>query len=312
MALPVAIAEPVEQAVKKKRLRQRRYRGYAHAVWWFVLPAAALYLFAVVVPSVQGGIFAFTDWDGISADSEWVGLKQFKAIFTDSNGSTAVKNTLLIAVVVTIVQNVLGLLIALGVNTKIKTRNVLRVLIFAPVVITSIAVGFLWQNLLAPDGGINQGLEGVGLGGLRQNWLGDPDVALFAIMIVVIWQFVGYSMVIFLAGLQGIPPEILEAAAIDGAGPFRRFWYIIRPMLAPAITINVMLSLIGGFKLFDQVFVMTQGGPGGATNTISTLIYTNAFQLQRFAYGAALAIVLTIFVAIASGIQYKLLARQGR
>jgi raffinose/stachyose/melibiose transport system permease protein len=129
-------------------------------------------------------------------------------------------------------------------------------------------------------------------------------------MIVMIWQGVGYSMVIFLAGLQGIPDEVLEATAIDGAGALSRFWYVVRPMLAPAITINLMLSLIGGLKVFDQVWVMTQGGPGGTTNTMSTLIYTNAFQLGRFGYGAALAAVLTVFVALASAIQYWLLARQ--
>jgi raffinose/stachyose/melibiose transport system permease protein len=129
---------------------------------------------------------------------------------------------------------------------------------------------------------------------------------------VVFWQFVGYSMVIFLAGLQGIPQEVLEAAAIDGAGPIRRFWSVVCPLLTPAITINVMLSLISGLKLFDQVLAMTGGGPGGATATISTLIYTNAFNLGRFGYGAALALVLSVFVAIAAIIQYRLLNRQER
>lgn len=292
--------------------RRRRLRGYASSVWWFVLPAAALYLFAVLVPSLRGTFFAFTDWDGVTPSPSFVAGDQFARILHDPNAVVAVRNTLLVAVTVMIVQNLIGLLIALGVNSRIKSRNILRVLIFAPVVITSIAVGFLWKNLLAPEGAINQGLEAIGLGALRQNWLGDPDVAIWAIMIVMIWQGVGYSMVIFLAGLQGIPDEVLEASAIDGAGSMSRFWYVVRPMLAPAITINLMLSLIGGLKVFDQVWVMTQGGPGGATNTMSTLIYTNAFQLGRFGYGAALAAVLTIFVAVASALQYWLLALQER
>ncbi len=305
----MAIA-PAAPQVKTPVPKTRRHRGYASPVWWFVIPAATLYTFAVLVPAVRGGLFSLTDWDGVSPTWEWVGLSQYGNILNDPNGMTAVKNTLLIAAAVTIIQNVLGLLIALGVNSVIKSRTVLRVLIFAPVVITSIAVGFLWQNLLAPNGAVNLALEAVGLGALRQNWLGDPDVAIWSIIIVVVWQFVGYSMVIFLAGLQGIPEEVIEAAAIDGAGPVQRFRYVVLPMLAPAITINLMLSLIGGFKLFDQVFAMTKGGPGGATNTISTLLYTNAFQLGRFAYGAALAVVLTVFVAVASGIQYKLLSKQ--
>lgn len=311
MTIPKAIRGndllPAKQPARRPR---RRYRGYAHSVWWFVIPAAALYAFAVIVPSAQGMAFSFTDWDGITPEKTWVGFEQFIQIFSDPYGIIAIRNTALIAVAVTIIQNVLGLLIALGVNSRIKSRNILRTVIFAPVVITSIAVGFLWQNLYAPDGGINEGLESIGLGALRQDWLGDPDVAIWAIIAVVIWQFVGYSMVIFLAGLQGIPEEVLEAAAIDGAGPIRRFWSVMRPMLAPAITINVMLSIIGGLKLFDQVFAMTKGGPGGATNTISTLIYSNAFLLGRFGYGAALAVVLTIFVAVVSALQYRLLSKQ--
>ena len=223
---------------------------------------------------------------------------------------TAVKNTLLLAVAVTIFQNVIGLLIALAVNSRIKTRNILRVIFFAPVVITTIAVGFLWQNLFAPDGAINVVLEAVGLGAFQQNWLGDPATAIWTIVVVDCWQFIGYSMVIFLAGLQSIPEEVIEAAALDGAGPIRRFWSITRPLLAPAITVNLMLTLIGTLKLFDQVFVMTQGGPAGATNTISTLIYANAFNLGRFGYGAALAVVLTIFVAAVSSVQYWMLSRQ--
>lgn len=307
MALDTAVRR--NEAPAKKR---RRYRGFAHSVWWFVLPAAALYVFAVVYPSVRGSLFAFTNWDGISQNPKWVGFDQFARIWSDPNGLTSIRNTLLIAFAVTVIQNIVGLLIALAVNSRIKSRDILRVLIFAPVVITSIAVGFLWQNLYTPDGGINETLEAAGLGALRQNWLGNPDTAIWCIIVVVFWQFVGYSMVIFLAGLQGIPEEILEAAAIDGAGPIRRFWSVVRPLLAPSITINVMLSLIGGLKLFDQVFVMTQGGPGGATNTISTLIYSNAFSLGRFGYAAALAVVLSIFVAVASVIQYRLLALQER
>jgi len=307
MALDTAVRRN-EAPVKKRR----RYRGFAHSVWWFVIPAAALYVFAVVYPSLRGSLFAFTNWDGISQNPKWVGFDQFARIWSDPNGLTSIRNTLLIALAVTVIQNIVGLLIALAVNSRIKSRDILRVLIFAPVVITSIAVGFLWQNLYTPDGGINETLEAAGLGALRQNWLGNPDTAIWCIIVVVFWQFVGYSMVIFLAGLQGIPEEILEAAAIDGAGPIRRFWSVVRPLLAPSITINVMLSLIGGLKLFDQVFVMTQGGPGGATNTISTLIYSNAFSLGRFGYAAALAVVLSIFVAVASVIQYRLLALQER
>lgn len=280
------------------------------APWWFVLPALAFFAFVVLVPSVQGGWFAFTDWDGISPVKHFVGLDQFRALWHDAAARDAVGTTLLAAVSITLVQNAIGLLLALGVNTHLKTRTILRVFFFAPAVITPVVTAYLWKYLYAPEGAINALLGAVGLGALRQDWLGDPDIALWSVIAVVVWQFSGYSMVVFLAGLQSIPQEIYEAAAMDGAGPVRRFWSVIRPMLAPAVTINLMLSIIGGLKLFDQVWVMTQGGPGGATDTLSTVIYKQAFQFDKYGYSIAMGLVLTLFVIIVSGLQYGYLSRQ--
>jgi raffinose/stachyose/melibiose transport system permease protein len=280
--------------------------------WWFAVPALAFYAFVVLVPSAQGSWFAFTDWDGISPVREFVGLDQFRRLWEDDAARDAVLNTVLLAAAVTVVQNAVGLLLALGVNSRIKSRNVLRVFFFAPAVITPVVTAYLWKYLYAPQGAINELLGAVGLDGLRQDWLGDPDLALWSVAGVVVWQFAGYSMVIFLAGLQSIPGEVYEAAAVDGAGPVRRFWYVVRPMLAPAITINLMLSVVGGLKLFDQVWVMTQGGPAGATETLSTVIYKQAFQFNSYGYSIAMAVVLTVFVIVVSGFQYRFLSRQER
>lgn len=294
--------------------RSRRKRGSARigsVPWWFVIPGLAFYIFAVLWPSIQGAAFAFTNWDGLSAAKDFVGFDQFVRFVDDPAAVGAVVNTLLIALAVTVVQNLIGLLLALGVHTKIKSKNVLRVLLFTPAVITPVATAFLWKHMMTPDGAINQILGFVGLSGLQQDWLGNGDIALWSIVATVVWQFSGYSMVIFLAGLQGVPEDVLEASYLDGAGPFRRFWAVVRPELAPAITINLMLSIIGGLKLFDQVWVMTGGGPGTSTDTMSTLIYKNAFQFGDFSYGIAMALVLTVFVAVLSSAQYGLLGRQG-
>ena len=304
----VAEADPVRGAAAPVR-RARRLRRTVPA--WFLLPAAAFYLFSVIVPSVQGTAFAFTSWDGLSPTTAFVGLDQFRRLLGDADARGAIVNTLVIGLGITVVQTLVGLLLALGVHSKIKSRHVLRVLFFAPAVITSVATGYLWRNLLGVAGAVNSVLDAVGLGSLAQNWLGDADLALYAVVAVIVWQFAGYSMVIFLAGLQGVPEEVIEASHLDGAGPVRRFWSITRPFLAPAFTITMMLSLIGGLKLFDQVWVMTGGGPGGATETISTLIYKNAFQFGAFGYSTAMALVLTGFVAVMSLVQYRVLARQG-
>ncbi|MEU9919500.1 sugar ABC transporter permease [Streptomyces sp. NPDC051001] len=280
--------------------------------WWFMAPALLLFAFVVLVPSVRGVYYAFTDWDGLDPDFSFVGLDNFADMLRDADARQAVWHTLLIAVSITVIQNAVGLILALGVNSAIKSRNLLRVLLFAPALITPIVTAYLWRNLLGPAGAVNSLLGAVGLDGLQQDWLGNPDLALWAIVGVIVWQYAGYSMVIFVAGLQSVPKEIHEAAAIDGAGPLRRFWSVTRPLLAPAFTINLMLSIIGGIKLFDQVYALTGGGPGHATDTISTLIYKDAFTLGEFGYSIGLAVVLTIIVAVASTGQYFFLSRNER
>ncbi|MEU3788532.1 sugar ABC transporter permease [Streptomyces fructofermentans] len=299
--------KPVVPVPVSARAPVRRSR--TASTGWFLLPAMLLFVFVVLVPSARGLYYAFTDWDGLDPDFSFVGLDNFTDLTRDDDAVQAIWHTLLIALAITVIQNLIGLLLALGVNSAIKSRNLLRVFLFAPAVITQIVTAYLWRNLLGPDGAVNGLLGGVGLESWQQNWLGDPDTALWSVVGVTVWQYAGYSMVIFLAGLQSVPAEIHEAAAIDGAGPVRRFWSITRPLLTPALTINLMLSSIGGLKLFDQVYALTGGGPGHATDTLSTLIYKDAFTLGEFGYSIALAVVLTLVVAVVSTGQYLMLAR---
>lgn len=299
---------PTDQP-QKPALPTPARRPRTASTWWFLLPAMLLFAFVVLVPSARGVYYAFTDWDGLDPDFSFVGLDNFTALARDDDAVQAIWHTLLIAAAITVIQNLIGLLLALGVNSAIKSRNLLRVFLFAPAVITPIVTAYLWRNLLGPDGAVNSLLGAVGLDSWQRDWLGNPDLALWAVVGVIVWQFAGYSMVIFLAGLQSVPAEIHEAAAIDGAGPVRRFWSVTRPLLAPAITINLMLSVIGGLKLFDQVYALTGGGPGHATDTISTLIYKDAFTLGEFGYSIALAVILTLIVAVVSTGQYFMLAR---
>lgn len=303
--------EPAVRAVtasgRRAAIEPRRRR--TGPPWWFALPAMVLFAFVVLVPSVRGVYYAFTNWDGLDPGFSVIGLRNFTGMLADADAVRAVWHTLLIAGAITVIQNGFGLLLALGVNSAIKSRTVLRVFLFAPAVITPVVTAYLWRNLLGPDGAVNSLLGAIGLGAWRQDWLGDPRLALWSVVAVIVWQFGGYSMVIFLAGLQSVPRELHEAADLDGAGPVRRFWSVTRPLLAPAFTVNLMLSIIGGIKLFDQVYALTGGGPGHATDTLSTLIYKDAFTLGEFGYSIALAVVLTIIVAIASTGQYFVLSR---
>lgn len=289
----------VRSTPKRRRLNRR--------LWWFLVPAAIPYILVVVIPSLQGAGFAFTDWDGLKPDWTIIGFDNFTRMFSDGQAVRALMNTLGLAVATTIVENVIGLLLALALNSRIKSKHAMRLIFFMPVVIITVVVAFLWQFIFTPSGPINEVLRFIGLDALAQNWLGNPDIALGAIGVIVVWQFSGYAMVIYLAGLQAVPEEQLEAASLDGAGPFQRFWYVIRPLLAPAVTVNLMLALIRGLMIFDQIWVTTQGGPVSSTNSLSTLIYRNAFQYGEFGYSAAIAVVLTVFVAILGVIQYRFL-----
>ncbi|MDJ1114471.1 carbohydrate ABC transporter permease [Microbacterium dauci] len=261
----------------------------------FIVPAMAIYAIAVIYPTLAGGLYAFTDWRG-GADAEFTGFANFAQLLADPRSSSALVNTLVIAAVCTVAQTVIGLALALALHSRLRSRNALRTLFFAPALLPAIIVGFLWQFLLTPNGPLNSILEGVGLGMLTQNWLGDTDTALGAVIIVILWQNVGITMVIYLAGLEGIPAEVHEAAQIDGAGVARRVISVTVPLLGTATTISVALTLISSLKIFDQVFAMTYGGPGFATETLTTIMYKEAFVSGRFGYGAAIALVLTMIV----------------
>lgn len=290
-------------------VRRRRWTG-ARVPIWFALPAVAVYLFVVIVPSVRGGVFAFTDWNGISPTFSFVGWDNFSQIWADPRAVGALANTAILAAVVMVFQNVFGLLLALALNTAVKSRNVLRVVFFAPVVLTPLVAGYIWSYMLAPAGGVNTFLRSIGLDALAQDWLGDPRFALGSVCVAIVWQFSGYSMVIYLAGLSAVPAEIIEASVVDGAGPVRRFFSITLPLINGAVVINLLLTLIGGLSQFDQVIAMTNGGPGTSTETISTVIYKVGFQLGDFPYGTALALIMTVVVAILAFLQYQITSKR--
>jgi raffinose/stachyose/melibiose transport system permease protein len=309
--MATALSHEVRRRAPETRPHGRR-RTVGRSLWWFVIPGLVLYLYVVVIPTAQGIYMSFTNWSVYSTSREFVGLRNYETIFGDATSSDVLVRTLVIAVATTIIQNVLGLLLALVLNTRVFARNVLRTIIFAPVIVSPLVCGYLFKYLFAPPGigAVNDILKAVGLGRLQQDWLGQPDTALPAVIAVICWQFVGMSMVIYLAGLQGVPAELIEAASIDGAGAVRRFWHVIRPLLAPAITINLMLSLIAGLKIFDQIYATTQGGPAGQTETISTLIYKQFNIVGAYSQSTALAVALAIAIAVLSLIQFTVLRRQ--
>lgn len=273
---------------------------------FFALPAFCLYAALFLLPTAAGMAYAFTDWDGLSSP-RFVGLDNFRRVFSDGDGRGALVHTVQVASVYVVAVNVLGLTLALGLNRALKSRNLLRVLFFAPATLGPLAIAYMWQYILQPNGPLNLTLEAAGMDGLAQPWLGQDGTALWAIVAVMVWQFVGLNMVIYLAGLGSIDKNLEEAAAVDGAGLWRRFVDITLPQLAPALTINLVLSVITGLKVFDQVIALTGGGPGAATETLATQVYEEAFVSNHFGYSAALAVMLTVGVAMVAVIQVRVM-----
>ncbi len=277
----------------------------------FLLPALLIFCVFFVYPVLSSFFYSLTDWNGVTQSANFVGLKNFASILSDRDAVRAFGVTITFAVGVTVIQNGLGLLLALALDGQSRLLQVLRVLFLIPTLLSSLAIGNIFNYFYNPNFGvINQFLTQIRLPGLAKDWLGDPKLALYSVMFAHVWQWVGLSMIIFLAGLQSISPDLQEAATMDGVGTWQRFHSITFPMIAPSITVNLVLSLIGTIKVFDIIFVMTKGGPGGATDTLATLLYQKAFTFQSFGYGTAIAVVMFIFIMGLSLVQLRILMRR--
>jgi raffinose/stachyose/melibiose transport system permease protein len=287
-----------------------RRRGRFAAIL-FLLPAATVYGLFILYPLVRGVLLSFTNNTGGPTD-QFVGLQQYRTLIHDSTTRGALWHTIVYACVVLVVQTGLGLLAASVLARRERIRRTVSSLLLLPALISPVMASFIWSYLYRPDGGINQLLGDVSLRAFQQIWLGNPSIALYAIAVVNIWMFVGYSCIIFLAGYAGIPHELLDAAEIDGATRWQRFRRVEWPMLAPALTVNVTLSLIGSLGVFDFPLVLTNGGPINSTNTLALLIYQDIFNNSDFGMGAATAVLLLLLVVVISTGASVLLRRRER
>jgi len=276
----------------------------------FVAPALCMLLLVYGGPTVGTVVLSFTDWDGVSRHFNFIGLGNFAAILSDTAAGTSLRNTIVFTVVTVIGQNALALPLALALNTGLRGRNFFRSVFFLPSTISLIAVAIAWSIIFDPvNGPLPHVLQSVGLSALANTqWLADPSVVLYTLCFVNIWQWTGWSMVFYLAGLQGIPRDLYEAARIDGAAPFAIFRRITLPLLAPTITISLVLTTIGGLKVFELPFIMTKGGPGFSSQTLTMTILDNFVTNSQAGYASALSLLLVIMTLVVVGIQRRALA----
>ncbi|WP_309066079.1 carbohydrate ABC transporter permease [Microbacterium sp.] len=261
------------------------------------LPALAVLGVFTLWPLLNGILLSATDWNGYSVERAFVGLENYLRLFDDPNFRTALGNTFVYGLGSTFVQQVIGLALALALDRAVRGRNVARAIIYLPVLVSPVVMGTMYYLFFSYNsGGLNDLV--IALGGQRTAWLSDAGVAVAIIVAVNSLQFVGISMVIYLAGLQSIPTMYFEAARLDGATAWQTFRHVTVPMLQPAFATSIVLNLIGGLKLFDVIQVLTGGGPGYATNSVSTLIAKMYFDSQRAGYAAAMGVVLFLLIAV--------------
>ncbi len=265
---------------------------------WFLAPAVAIYTVLFVLPVVMGLGYSLTNWNSMSDVVKFVGLKNFQEIFAlDSPYLKSLSITLVFTLFTIITKGVCGLALALLVNEKIRSKNALRGVFFLPQTLSPLIIGIVFISVLSPGGVVNAFLRSIGLDAMTRSWLVDPNVVLAATIAVESWRMIGWNMVILLAGLQAIPLDYYEAAALDGASYWVQLLKITIPLLVPALTITTVLNTIHGLKTFDLIFALTGGGPGSLTEVLNVAVF-HEFSIGRYGMATALGVVIFAITAI--------------
>ena len=288
------LARPI-RAVSRRKRKSNWLTPYL-----FVAPAMVFYLGFLVYPMLFSLVTSFYDWDGLTPLTNFVGFKNYyDLLFVDEVARVALVNNLWWTFGALTIPTGIGLLLALALNRNVPGTLAFRTIFYAPAVLPLVAVGIIWSWMYNPNfGALNALLKGVGLGFLAGGWLSNYDTALPSAFATYAWGSIGFPMILYLAGLQGISKEYYEAARIDGASPWQQFWNVTLPGLRESHVIVLSLSVIGGFKVFDLIYTMTYGGPGRATQVLGTWMYFQAFQYYHAGFGAAIAWVIAIIVLV--------------
>ncbi|MGO4546708.1 carbohydrate ABC transporter permease [Paenibacillus sp. 2TAB23] len=290
------VVQPKSETVSLGRQKRReRLVGYS-----FITPATLLLLLFLILPFLLAISFGFTKFNLLRPDKiQFIGLENYKTLFQDSLFYKSLWNTLYFTAIVVPVQCTVALILALLINNKLKLRNIYRIAYFSPVVTSMTVISILWISLYNPNEGlINSALNFLGIS--NQPFLRSASQAMNSIIFMSVWQAAGYQMMIFLAGLQGIPKDLYEASAIDGANKFKQLRYITIPSLYNVIVFVVTITTIQAVKLFIQPYIMTNGGPENSTRTLALLIYQQGFQFRNAGYASAISVIFFLLVVLIS------------
>ncbi|GAB6990914.1 carbohydrate ABC transporter permease [Paenibacillus pini] len=284
-------------------------RSESFAAWAFMAPGLLIVAIFVFWPIIYGIPLSFTDYSVIS-ETHFIGVDNFVKAFNDSNFIISLWNSLLYIIVVPVIQ-ILAILMAILVNGKIPGVKIFRTAYYLPVVTSMVAVALIWSWLLSNNGVINFMLMKIGLINEQVSWLSTSSTALFVLMFITMWKGLGYYMMLYLAGLQNIPSDLYEAARVDGAGRMRVIWNITLPLLRPHIMFCTLISLMGAIRIFDEVYILTKGGPGTSTLTSSVYIFQKGIEQFNFGYASALGLIVSVIIGALSIFVFRFNAKGG-
>lgn len=287
----------------------RSSRASWRTIALLLLPALLLYAVFVLYPIAQSMRYSLYDWNGFGALEDFVGIDNFSRAVRSERFVDAVGHNGFIILASLVLQLPFALGLAVLLDSKIKGRALMRTIFFAPYVLSEVVTGVVWRQILRPDGLLDRTLQAVGGEGLVQGWLSDPDVVLTSLFFVMSWKYFGLHMILMLAGLQGIPKSLKEAAAIDGATAWESFRHVTIPLLRPTIAVSVFLSIIGALQTFDLVWVTTRGGPIGASSTMATFLY-DQFRQSLFGYASAVSIIIFALCLVVAFFYQRIVIRQ--
>ncbi len=309
--------------VNGSQIPRRTWFVRVQEVWQGFLRHKFVYLVGVILPVVLYAVFvgypiiysmvlSFFRWDGINTQKVFIGLQNYRAMFADPNFYLALINTakwtLLTLLIPVIIGFILAMLLATG---RVYFANLIRSLFFFPTTMSLIMIGAMFALILNPIfGAFNTALGAIGLGSLSQDWLGNPQTALYTLILTYAWSYLGLPLTMFFAGIRQIPDELFETAQLEGANLFHILWYIAVPLLKPVFTIVVVLSIINSVRAFDLVFTMTRGGPFGQSTVLGYYMYTQAFLAYRYGYGATLSVAILVISALFAFFYLRTVARE--
>ena len=284
---------------KKKIIDSRKLTGYL----FLVLPVL-IYSVFFIAPNVAALYNSFFQWNGLSSEKPFVGLANFRKLFSDRVFLMAFANTIKYTVTLVIFQTLFGFILAILVYKESRVHNVFRTIYFLPAIMATTTVGLIWGFIYDPNfGALNEFLRIIGLSSLRKSWLSDEKIVIYAITAVHVWIGIGQSVVLFIAGLQNVPTELYESASLDGASSWKQLINITIPLIRSTTVIVLVLTTIGGFKAFDFVYVMTNGGATHTSEVLSTLLYKEAYAYSDVGLSSAISVVLLLVVSIITFIQ---------